>query len=122
MRLAPGESSAVDIKVIDRSGSLRVAVRTPDPDLARNLQSGLSDLVHRLERKGFETEAWSPGDGLRSTPAQGSQSNSNDSAFQRNGRDPRHGEQQGNGQQGNSRNRPKWLAELEQKLVTSDAP
>ncbi len=53
MRLSAEDSQPVNIKLLDQGGSLRVAVRTPDTDLARNLQSGLSDLVQRLEHKGF---------------------------------------------------------------------
>lgn len=121
MRLAPAESAPVDIKLVDRGGSVRVAVRTPDLDLARNLQSGLGDLVHRLEHKGFETESWSPADNLHAAPSQRLQGSSNESAFERNSQDPRDGAQQGSGQQGNGRNRPKWVAELEQRLEEPDA-
>ena len=121
MRLTPAESSAVDITLFDRAGSVHVAVRTADSDLAHNLQSGLGDLVHRLQHKGFEAEAWSPGDTSGSKPASSMQSNGNDSASQRHGRDPRGEAQQDNsGQQNQGRNRPKWVAELEQRLASAD--
>ncbi len=117
LRLNSGDSQTVDIKLADQGGALRVAVRTPDPDLAHNLQSGLSDLVHRLDRKGFEAEAWSPADSSGAQVERSSQSSNDDSLSQRNARDPRDGAQHGNSeQQHNGRNRPKWVAELEQKL------
>jgi hypothetical protein len=121
MHLTPAASPSVDITLIDRAGSVHVAVRTSDADLARNLQSGLSDLVHRLEHKGFEAEAWSPGESPGSRPASSNQANGNDSASQRHGKDPRDGAQQGNsGQQNQGRNRPKWVTELEQRLARTN--
>lgn len=119
MRLTPAESPSVDIKLVDRAGSVHVAVRTSDVDLARNLQSGLSDLVHRLERKGFEAEMWSPGGNAGPATASSRQSDG-DSTWRQNGRDPRDEAQQGNPEQNNGRNRPKWVAELEQRLQASD--
>jgi hypothetical protein len=117
MRLSAEDSQPVDIKLLDQGGTLRVAVRTPDTDLARNLQSGLSDLVQRLEHKGFETETWSPMGNSGAQVEKNAQANNEDSNSQRNSRDPRDGAQQGNGgQQNQGRNRPKWVAELEQKL------
>lgn len=121
IRLTSTESTPVDIKLVDREGSVRVAVRTADPDLTRNLQSGLSDLVHRLEHKGFEAEVWSPtaNSGIALNP--GATSNGDGSASERGTKDPREGMQQGNSeQQNNGRNRPKWVAELEERLATGE--
>jgi len=117
MRIRAEDSQPVDIKLLDQGGSLRVAVRTPDTDLARNLQSGLSDLVQRLEHKGFEAETWSPMGNSGAQVERNAQASNEDSNSQRNARDPRDGAQQGNGgEQNQGRNRPKWVAELEQKL------
>ena len=121
MRLNPAESPAVDIKLVDRAGSVRVAVRTPDADLARNLQSGLSDLVHRLERKGFDTETWSPGESAGPTMAPRMGAHGNEANSQNGAKNSRDGMQQGgNGRQNNGKNRPKWVTELEQKLAGTD--
>jgi len=117
MRLSAQDSQPVDVKLFDQGGALRVAVRTQDTDLARNLQSGLSDLVQRLGHKGFETETWSPMGNSGAQVERNVQANNADSSSQRNARDPRDGAQQGDGgQQNQGRNRPKWVAELEQKL------
>lgn len=120
MRLTQADSPAVDIRVIDRAGTVRVAVRTADADLAQNLQSGLGDLVHRLEHRGFEAEVWTP-HSLGVASSQSVRSGNQDSTSQNGGRNPRDASQQGNGgQQSNGRNRPKWVAELEKKLARRD--
>lgn len=122
MRLTPPESPSVDIKLVDRAGSVHVAVRTADAGLAQNLQSGLSDLVHRLERKGFEAETWSPADTSGVNTASNAHSNADGSASQHGARDPREGAQQGNGgQQNHGRQRPRWVAELEESLAAQGA-
>jgi hypothetical protein len=119
MRLVQPESPSVDIRVVDRAGSVRVAVRTTDTNLTQNLQSGLSDLVHRLERRGFETEVWAPHTS-NAASSQTIRSSNEASAFQNGARDPRDSQQGNGGQQNNGRNRPRWVAELEQKLTTGD--
>jgi hypothetical protein len=119
LRLVQPESPSVDIRVVDRAGSVRVAVRTGDANLTQNLQSGLSDLVHRLERRGFEAEVWAP-HSSNVNSSQNIRSSNDGSAFQNGGRDPRDAQHGNGGQQSNSRNRPRWVAELEQKLATGD--
>ena len=56
----PGDQK-VEVRVVQQSGELRVAVRTGDSDLAHGLQQGLSDLVGRLQETGYRAEAWRPG-------------------------------------------------------------
>ena len=56
----PGDQK-VEVRVVQQSGELRVAVRTGDSDLAHGMQQGLSDLVGRLQDNGFRAEAWRPG-------------------------------------------------------------
>jgi hypothetical protein len=120
MRLTQADSPAVDIRVIDRAGTVRVAVRTADADLAQNLQSGLGELVHRLEHRGFEAEVWTP-HSLGVASSQSVRSGNQDTTSQNGGRNPRDASQQGNGgQQSNGRSRPKWVAELEKKLARRD--
>ena len=120
MRLVQSESPSVDIKVVDRAGTVRVAVRTADTDLAQNLQSGLSDLVHRLERGGFQAEVWAAPHSSNAASNQNMRSSNEGSAFQNGGRDPRDAQHGNGGQHGHSGDRPRWVAELEQKLSTGD--
>lgn len=117
MRIAPPDSPSVDIKLIDRAGSVRVAVRTADSDLSRNLQGGLGELVQKLERQGYAAESWTPPDAstARLHTAQINDSGSNQ---QPGSRDPRDESQQNHGgQQHGSRNRPRWVMELEQTFL-----
>jgi len=120
MRLSHPDAPPVEVKVVDRAGTVRVAVRTADVNLTDNLQSGLSDLVHRLEHKGFDAEAWAPHNASVAS-SQIVRSSGESSSFESSGRDPRDTARQGSGgQQNNGRNRPKWVDELEQKLATGD--
>ncbi len=60
LKLADGGSSQVDIQVVQRSGNVRVAVRTADEELTKSLQTNLGELVGRLEERGYKTETWIP--------------------------------------------------------------
>lgn len=60
LQLGIAASDKVDVQVASRGGKIQVAVRTPDQDLTKSLQTNLGDLVTRLEDKGFKTEAWTP--------------------------------------------------------------
>jgi hypothetical protein len=57
----------VDVRLSERSGEVRVAVRTPDPQLANSLRSDLPGLSARLEQTGFRAETWHPA--LSETPS-----------------------------------------------------
>ena len=113
-----GESGSVDLRISERAGKVQIAVRTLDAGLARALRSDISDLVGRLERKGFDTQTWLPpersGHGTVET---------------QNGSTSEHGgsRQSGNGwqtaadpQQQRQRNRPRWLDEMEAKNSDQD--
>ena len=121
MRIASPESPSVDIRLVDRAGSVRVAVRTPDAELSHSLQGGLSELVQRLERQGFETESWTPVDGSASPLTQPAHTNSGGSTSDHGSRDPRDSSQQGySGHQNNARNRPRWVAAFEDTLPSGE--
>jgi hypothetical protein len=60
LRLAVATSTYVDVQLAERAGKVQVAVRTPDQDLAKSLQTNLGELVGRLEEKGFKTDVWTP--------------------------------------------------------------
>ena len=60
LKVASADSSTVDVQLRERAGRVQVTVRTPDPELARSLQSDLGDLVNRLENRGYKTEAFVP--------------------------------------------------------------
>jgi hypothetical protein len=66
LQLNQGEQR-VDVRLSERSGEVRVAVRTPDPQLAGALRNDLPELSARLEQTGFRTETWHPA--LSETPS-----------------------------------------------------
>jgi len=113
----PGEQK-VEVRIVQQSGELRVAVHTGDSDLAHGLQQGLSDLVGRLQETGFRTEAWYPGGtGVHSTPVVEARTNAGGS---------QNGDSQGNfggsrQQEGerrqNQSQRPEWVEELDNRIA-----
>src|SRR6185295_9488743 len=54
------EAPSVDLHVIQRSGQIQVAVRTPDATLETALRQDVGALVHSLERSGFHAETFLP--------------------------------------------------------------
>jgi hypothetical protein len=122
LKLTGEDSARVDVELSERAGKVQVAVRTPDRELAKSLQTDLGDLVGRLETKGFKTEAWLPGTD-RHTPSSAPEQ----SGFANSEGDPRHagsgtGQQQGRqGQNGsNQRQQARWMAQLRETLSTEE--
>ncbi len=56
VRIPSHEAPAVDVKFVERNGSVHVSVRTADTELARNMQSNLGDLVRNLDASGYGVE------------------------------------------------------------------
>ena len=114
LQVAPPGAEKVEVRLVQQSGELRVAVRTGDSDLAHGLQQGLSDLVGRLQDTGFRAEAWRPGGAtvqagpvLESGSSQGAPQN-RDSQSHSGGSQQQEGERRQNQPQ-----RPGWVEELE---------
>jgi len=61
LKLPGADAANVSVQFRERAGRIEVAVRTPDTEVARSLQTDLGDLVSRLENRGYKTEAWIPG-------------------------------------------------------------
>lgn len=123
IRLGAATSTPVDVQLTAKAGKVQVAVRTPDLDLAKTLQTNLGELVGRLEEKGFKTAAWTPqatthaGLAVRqpatSTADQGHSDHSGSPGGQP---DARGGQRQsGHRQQG------RWEAEFQETLSAPDA-
>ncbi len=111
LRIPGANAGGVDLKITEKAGKVQVTVRTDDETLSHSLRSDLGDLVGRLEKKGFTTETWVPGDKagehLTNTESAGAQS---DPGKQHSG----DGSEQGGGarQQGQNR-RPQWMNDPE---------
>lgn len=117
VRLAADDSPAVDIRVIDRAGAVRIAVRTADTHLARSMQAGLGDLVNGLEHKGFTAEVWSPASscsGTRDadTGAHRQHFEQGNGAFEQSSGGQHHRHGQGENGKPDGRHRPQWVSEL----------
>lgn len=118
LRLAGTASAQVDVQVEERAGSVQVAVRTADPDLAKSLQINLGDLMGRLEENGFKTAAWTPATAQHSggavrevSTSANSQSHSDDSGFTGGQQNSQHGQRESN-----QRQPERWQAQLNETL------
>jgi hypothetical protein len=56
-----GDDRRVEVRLTERAGEVRVAVRTTDPHLAGSLREDLPSLSARLTEGGYRTESWHPG-------------------------------------------------------------
>jgi len=52
------DEGRVQVHVAERAGEVRVAVHTPDANLAGTLREELPQLTSRLEQSGFHAETW----------------------------------------------------------------
>jgi hypothetical protein len=59
LELATGEER-VEVKLSEKAGEIKVAVRTVDSHLAERLRGDLPALASRLEQRGLRTETWQP--------------------------------------------------------------
>jgi hypothetical protein len=117
LEVGTADAPKVEIRMVQQSGELQVAVRTGDSDLSHGLQQGLPDLVGRLQENGFRAEAWRPG-GTDSHPAAVLETKSSAQSSQSGGSDTGHsGTRQESGQrQQNPSHRPAWVDELEARI------
>lgn len=123
LRLGAATSSPVDVQLAAKAGKVQVAVRTPDVDLAKSLQTNLGELVGRLEEKGFKTEAWTPqtavpsGLALRQPAASTANPGHSDSFGSPGGQQDARGGQR----QPGHRRQERWQAHFEATLAAPDA-
>ncbi|MGB7762439.1 MAG: hypothetical protein WBL61_21575 [Bryobacteraceae bacterium] len=92
----------VNVRLVERAGSVQVEVRTPDSHLAGSLRDDLPALTARLEQTGLRAETWHDAPAAAAArirmaePASngGFQSSPNQSRREGGGRDPRDGQPQ----------------------------
>jgi hypothetical protein len=118
IQLGQNNQDKVELRVTERGGEVRVAVRTADVDLQNGLRQGLPDLVHRLEGQGYRADAWRPS-GVVSTAAPISEARQSSADFQRGDSQSQQGwSQHERGQHNhNHSQRPQWVEELEGNLA-----
>jgi len=92
----------VDVRLVERAGTVQVDVRTADGHLASSLRDDLPALAARLEQSGLRAETWhdapaaAAGRGriAETASSAGFESSQNQSRREGGGRDPRDGEPQ----------------------------
>ena len=104
---------------------MQIAVRTPDHALAKSMQTDLSELVGRLENRGFKAEAWIPTSGRHAeapaAPQQSSQGNSQNHPERQSGGSGSGPQQQRQGQnESNQRQQERWKTQLDETLSVED--
>lgn len=119
-QLNSASSNNVNVVFVEKGGNVQVAVRTPDPNLAKSLQTNLTDLVARLGEAGLKTQVYLPAsshhaaasnlDFLSAGKNQGDPGSRNGSAA---------GQQQDhNGS--NKRQQSRWRAQMEETLSSEE--
>jgi len=118
IQLGQGNQEKVELRVSERAGEVRVAVRTADIGLQNGLRESLPELVHRLEGQGYRADAWRPS-GVVSATTPLTEASQSSSDFQSGDSQTKQGwSQQERGQHDhNHSQRPQWVEELEANLA-----
>ena len=66
MRLPAEADTGIRLRVVERDGSIQVAVRAETPELAVRLREDIGDLVARMQAQGLAGEFWTAGAECRS--------------------------------------------------------
>ncbi len=66
MRLPTEADTGIRLRVVERDGSIQVAVRAETPELAVRLREDIGDLVARMQAQGLAGEFWTAGAECRS--------------------------------------------------------
>jgi len=80
-----GDEGRVEVKLTERAGELKVAVRTPDTRLADRLRTDLPVLSARLEDRGLRAETWHPAEVPAASLRDAQQVNTTDNGGQHEG-------------------------------------
>jgi hypothetical protein len=107
------DNQRVDLRLVERAGTLSMSVRSLDGTLNRNLQDHLPELITKLADQPGEAEWWTPKTqtaegGSGSGTGGGSKEDSSASQGQQNQTGADSGRQQG----GRQSNQPRWVEEL----------
>ena len=121
LRISEAGHESIDVKIVERGGDIRVAVRTSDIDLSHNLRNGLSDLVARLDRIGYQAETRRPAETAGSGAEHSNWRGSGGDAQARHGNaGSSSGSSHGHHQERQPRPQPQWLEEMQQGLTSSE--
>jgi hypothetical protein len=122
-RIAQPDGSAVQLRLVQQAGELRVAVHAASPDLNQGLRDNLADLTKKLSDNGYHSETWRPGapaatasaDAGATKDQSGNQNHGDTDSQSR-------GSQQGRGQRDqNQSQRPRWVDELDNGITSTSS-
>ena len=120
-KLAGPATSNVNVLFTEKAGKVEVAVRTPDQNLTKSLQSDLGDLVARLNNSGLKTEAWIPTAAHHAPPSPPSNSaNSQGHQPGNSGLWSGNQQQQRERNESNQRQQPRWMAQFDESVSAED--
>ena len=112
IRIAPADSPAVDLRVVERAGQIHVDVRTPDAAMQTSLRQDLGTLTSSLERAGYHAETFTPSSTLSRAAASAQPDNQQDPSKNRGDS----GDFSGGRRQQQQQKRPStWLEDLEKQ-------
>ncbi len=112
IRIAPPDSPAVDLRVVERAGQVHVDVRTSDAAMQTSLRQDLGTLTNSLQRVGYHAETFTPsGAGRAAASAQTTNQDRQDPSQNRNGS----GDFTGGRRQPQQKRSGNWLEELEEQ-------
>lgn len=108
----PQAEQRVALRLIERAQEVHVAVRTSDRQLSQQLRTHLVELADRLDRAGFQSEAWRPAE-AGPVPALPALARSTERGFD----PPGAGQPRdfGGGRRQQHQPRPRWVEELEKE-------
>jgi hypothetical protein len=121
LRIEQPQGQNMEVRVVERAGEVRVAVRGGDSDVIQGLRQNLSELADRLSENGFHAETWRP---VASEGSAAPSENKNSSGNSGGGDSQQQSwSQQERGQRDqNQSNRPPWVQEFENSLTSGAAP
>jgi len=111
VQMGGGAQERVDVRFVDRSGELHVAVRATSDNLTKDLREGLSELVGKLESTGYRTEVWRPGAVSAVTSA--AESNQANDRNDREQQAHTGWNQDSNRREQQNQQKPRWVEDLE---------
>ncbi|HEX4167529.1 MAG TPA: hypothetical protein VHZ55_18845 [Bryobacteraceae bacterium] len=105
VQISDDNNARVDIRMVERGGSLSVSVRSTDSTLTKALGDHATDLTSRLSLDHYKTETWTPSSSKNSSERQGTPYSGG-------------GREQGSSDQRNRQNSkqnqdPEWVQEFE---------
>jgi hypothetical protein len=124
VQISGADDQKVDLKLVEKSGSLTMSVRSSDTALTKSLQQNLPDLTTRLSDQQIRAEWWRPDTQQTDSSGNNSSSGGNGSASQNQSNQNQSNQDQSNQDQGNQNksssgqqggrgtSQPDWLKDL----------